>query len=122
MEIKGFYIGILLVYLLSLPLISAEIIIDEQPESIYNLGDLITIPVTLKSTSGITGNFQMNLICSGQEMNFYKNGISLSPGEEKKVESSLILSKAIIGSLKKHSLLRRMIKIIKCHGKNIPLL
>ena len=100
MKIKGVYIGILIVFLLAIPLISAEIIIDEQPESVYNLGDLITIPVTLKSTLGITGNFLMNLICNSQEMNFYKNGVSLSPDGKKKVESSLILSKTIIGSLR----------------------
>lgn len=103
MKIKRGFVTTLLVLLLIVPtlnLISATIIITQQPSPIYNLGDTINVPVTIKTTAGIAGTFQMNLVCPGQQMNFYKNGIVLGPGEEKKIESSLILSRSIIGNLK----------------------
>lgn len=101
MEYKRGFTGIvLLVMLFVLPLISAEIIVDSQPAAVYNLGDIVTVPITIKSAADIAGNFQMDLICEGKQLNFYKNGISLSSGEEKKIESSLILSKDIISDLK----------------------
>src|SRR3989344_1806041 len=93
-------IVIFLVMLLFLPLISSEIIINQQPNAVYNLGDVITIPTTIKSPKNVAGVFQMDLICEGKQENFYKNGVSLAPGEEKKIEASLILTKNIIGEMK----------------------
>lgn len=85
--------------LMLLSLVSAEIIIQEQPNDLYNLGEGFSIPVTIKTTQELTGMFSMDLICNGQEVNFYKNGVSLSTGEEKQLEASLILSKILIGNL-----------------------
>ena len=58
------------------------------------------MPVTIKSSSDISGIFQMNLICQGHQINFYKNGVKLLAGEEKSMEASLILTKEMIGELK----------------------
>ncbi|MEX0920318.1 MAG: hypothetical protein WDZ69_01915 [Candidatus Pacearchaeota archaeon] len=91
---------ILTLILILIPLVSAEIIINQQPKETYSLGDVISIPVTVKTSSGISGNLNMDLICNGMEENFYKNGISLSAGEEKRVESSLVLTKNVIGEMK----------------------
>lgn len=90
----------LILGILLINLISAEIIIDKQPNEIYNLEDSFSIPVTIKSATEVTGIFQMNLICGGQEINFYKNGVNLLSGEEKKMESFIILAKNLIGELK----------------------
>ena len=87
---------IILMFLMFLPIISSEIILNQQPAEIYGLGDTITIPVTIKSLTTSSGLFQMNLICEGREINFYRNGVSLLAGEEKKMETSLILTKSII--------------------------
>lgn len=92
-------IAVLAVFLF-LPLISSEIIINQQPDGIYNLGDVITVPSTIKSSKNVAGFFQMDLICEGNQENFYKNGLSLSMGEEKKIEASLVLTKIIIGEMK----------------------
>ncbi len=104
MEYKRGFTGMVVLFLLAIlfisPSISAEIIVDSQPATIYNLGDIITVPITVKSTTNLVGNFQMNLICNGNQLDFYKNGISLLSGEEKKIESSLILSKNVIENLK----------------------
>jgi len=79
---------------------SAEIIINSQPNQIYSLGEIINIPTTIKSLNTISSVFQMDLICSGNQINFYKNGVGLSPGQEKKMDPSLILTKSMINELK----------------------
>jgi hypothetical protein len=89
---------ILIVFLSSI--ISAEIIITQQPDDVYSLGELISIPITIKSLTDLSGSFEVNLICSGNEINFYKNGISLSQGQEKRMEASVILTQEVIGELR----------------------
>ena len=81
-------------------LVSSEIIINQQPKEIYNFGDVISIPVTIKSLKDTSGVFQMNIICEGQEENFYRNGVGLSAGEEKRMDSTLVLTRAVIRELK----------------------
>ena len=79
---------------------SATIIINQQPKDLYNLGDTISIPVTIKSSVGVSGSFLMDLICNGHQVNFYKNGVGLSAGEEKEMKPFLVLTKNLIGELK----------------------
>ncbi len=79
---------------------SAEIIINAQPKESYSLGNTIVIPIIVKSVTPISGTFNMDLICNGHQVNFYKNGISLSSGEEKQIEPSLVLTKEVIGEVK----------------------
>lgn len=85
--------------LLVMSFLSADLILTEHPSGIYNLGDTISIPGVVKTAAGISGVLDMNLICNGQEINFYKNGIFLLPGEEKEIDASLILSKQILGEI-----------------------
>ncbi|MEX0920646.1 MAG: hypothetical protein WDZ62_00050 [Candidatus Pacearchaeota archaeon] len=100
----------LILILIILPFASAEIIINQQPKEIYNLGDVLSIPVTIKTSSGISGNFNMDLICNGMEENFYRNGVDLGPGEEIRFQSSLILTKGIIGDLKGNCIIKAHIE------------
>ena len=90
----------LLIMFLFFPLISADVIINQQPQGIYNLHNVIEIPVTVKSTSGVSGILNIDLLCGSSQVNFYKNGVSLSSGEERVIESSLVLTKSVIGDLK----------------------
>ena len=94
--------GIITIFiaLMTISFVSSTIIINQQPKDLYNLGETISIPVTIKSFIDISGSFQMDLICSGHQINFYKNGVGLSAGEERKVEPSLVLTKNLIGELK----------------------
>ncbi len=89
----------ILVFLI-LPLANAEIIFNNEPSGNYSLGDSISISSTIKTSQDITNVFQIDLICKNQTINFYKNGVNLPAGEEKKIESSLVLSKSLIGSSK----------------------
>ena len=77
-----------------------DIIFTQQIKSTYNLGDTIPIPVTIKTSSDINGLFQIDLICNGTVINFYKNGVNLVSGTEKTFDSSLVLIRGIIGDTK----------------------
>ena len=92
--------GLFVICILLMSFASAEIIITKQPEGTYNLGESISIPVTLKSLTNFYGSLNMNLICDGQEVNFCKNGITFATGEEKKVDASLILTKDAMSGIK----------------------
>jgi hypothetical protein len=91
---RGIITLVLIVLMCSL--ISAEMIFTQPINSVYNLGDNIQVPMTIKAVTDISGDLQMNLICNGTSINFYKNGIQLVAGEEKNIDSSLILIRNII--------------------------
>lgn len=93
---KRIFLSLILIYLL-ISVISAEIIISEQLKDVYNLGDEVLISAKIKSLTSTYGILQMNLICGGKEINFYKNGISLISGEEKNIEALLPLIEEVIG-------------------------
>ena len=76
---------------------SVSIIINKQPTGTYNLGDSVTIPLTIKSLTNVKGDVVMDLICNGKSTNFYKNGVDLLTGEEQRMDSVLVLSKEKIG-------------------------
>jgi len=96
-ELYSIFFAVLLI-----SFISAQIIIEKQPNEVYNLGESVQVPVTIKSLTDVAEIFQMNLICSGHEINFYKNGIDLNYGEQIKIvpAPSLVLTKNIIGEIK----------------------
>ena len=78
--------------------VSAEIIITQQPNAIYNYGDAIQVPMIIKSTTQVAGTFSTDLICGGIANNFYKNGLFLNAGEEKDIDAVVILDKQILGN------------------------
>jgi len=97
--------GIIILTLLILvtSFISAETAIisfTQQPKLIYNMGDTINLPIKIIASEDFSELFQMNLICNGTYVPFYMNGITLSYGEEKNLDSSLILIKNVIGESK----------------------
>ena len=82
--------------LIMLPLTSAEIILN-QPGELFNLGDPLSIPVTIKTASEINGFFSVNLICSGKETEIYKEYIFLLAGEEKRMSPKIRLLPSLTG-------------------------
>jgi len=97
---KGFAAFVLALTLLSLASAEPTIIFNSQPKEIYNFGDIINLPITLKTTTNIYGIFEVELICNGAEISFYKNGVSLKAGEEKKLEPTIVLMRELIPSSK----------------------
>ncbi|MFQ5531226.1 MAG: hypothetical protein ACE5ES_01280 [Candidatus Nanoarchaeia archaeon] len=84
-----------MVFLISF--VSAEILINQEPESLYNLGDIINLPVKIATLSEIKGAFTMDLICNGIETEVYKADVELSAGEEQNINPIIILEKNRIG-------------------------
>jgi len=93
MVMIAIFLGILV-----LPLASAEVIVNQQPDSVYNLGDVATIKATFKPVQTVTGTFQMDLLCGANAINFYKNGMSITGSDERIIESALVLQKDIINN------------------------
>ena len=93
-------LSIFLLTLITVPLASAEIIFMQQTKEVYSLGDLVPVPATIKSAIDLSGVLSMDLLCNGRTINFYRNGISLEVGEEKKIDASLVLTRNIIGESK----------------------
>lgn len=63
---------------------SAEILITQEPEENYNLGDIVEVPIKVTSLTQINNFLIINLICNGVETQVHKEYILLSPGEETK--------------------------------------
>ena len=80
-----------LFFLFFLSSVSAEILVLQQPQNVYNYGDILSIPFKAKTTTSFAGNFDVNLICNGIQTNIYKNGLFLSPGEEKQIDAAALL-------------------------------
>lgn len=88
----------LAVLLFSLSYISSEIIFSQPVNPVYNIGDEVFVPLKIKSVSENLGILQLDLICNETQINFYKNGVKLKAGEEKSLDSYLVLIKEIIGT------------------------
>ncbi len=86
---------ILATFLISLA--SAEIIITQQPKDIYNMGEVIKLPVKITSATETNNFLLMKLICNGKEIEIHKEFISLKAGEEKSVTSSAPLIQSFTG-------------------------
>lgn len=99
----------LTIFLISLA--SAEIIINQQPNEIYNLGDSIPVPLTIRASTDITGSLNLDLVCSGKSVNFYRNGISLSYGEDLTLAPppALVLTKDIMGTSRGNCKIKAML-------------
>ena len=84
-----------MVFLASLA--SAEIIINQHPKEIYNLGEEINIPITITSTEGIYDYLKVSLNCDNHVKILPKEEISLATNEVAKITKSIFLIKKFIG-------------------------
>ncbi|MBI4116772.1 hypothetical protein HY449_03455 [Candidatus Pacearchaeota archaeon] len=78
--------------------VHATLLVTQQPNALYNYGDIVQIPIVLKATTNVYGIVEMSVICNGKETNFYKNGIKLAAGEENKIDAGVILDKQNVGN------------------------
>jgi len=90
-----------LAFLFSCVLASATIEITQQPFEVYNLGDTIFTSVSV-TPSLVNGSFEINLVCDGNSINFYKISpaeSAFSPNVLQKINHKIILTREFIGSL-----------------------
>ncbi len=79
--------SILLLMFLILPLVSAEITINQQPEEIYNLGETISVPITISTKTEKSDFLNMELTCEGEVKSLSQGIISLKENgiEDRKI-------------------------------------
>jgi len=83
-----------------LPFISATITISQQFDKIYNLGDSISIPVTITPAIGIKSQFgfRMDLLCGIKQINnVYTSGVDCPAGEDRIMNALLVFTKDSLG-------------------------
>jgi len=99
---KEFFIlavlAVLAVFLISL--VSADIVIVQNPSNLYNLGDMISVPVKITSLTDVGNPFTIKLICNGVETEVHREYILLSSGGETERNPPIPLIKDFIGDLK----------------------
>jgi hypothetical protein len=88
---------ILLVAILLISNVSAELIIQQQPDELYSLGDTIKVPLKIATLSDLSAPLTLNLICNGIESEVYKEYIVLEVGEEIERNPSIPLVNNFIG-------------------------
>ena len=72
---------------------SAEILINQQPEALYNLGDVVNLPLKIVASEDIAQTFNIKLICGGTETEVFAKDIILESGEEEAITAKIILTK-----------------------------
>src|SRR3989344_1127779 len=71
---------------------NAEIFIS-QPQEVYNLNDLLSVNVSLKESSSISGLLQVSLVCPAKTVVFYADGsVNLAANEVQAFLASWIIS------------------------------
>lgn len=76
----------LLVFAFLISTISADLIITQEPNSQYNLGDMVRVPIKISSLSDVNDFLKTYLICNGIETEVHKEYVILSQGGEKTSE------------------------------------
>ena len=77
--------------------VSAEMMISQQPNELYNLGQVIRSPVKIIAAESIDEFFSLKLICNGIENEVHKQYVYLLPGEEQEIGSAIPLRTDFIG-------------------------
>ncbi len=62
-----------LVATFTLSIISADMILRETPQSLYNFGDTINVPIKILSSKDVQGFFTINLLCGEKKLKFSEN-------------------------------------------------
>ncbi|MEJ2267889.1 MAG: hypothetical protein P8X70_02320, partial [Nanoarchaeota archaeon] len=91
---------IFLISIILLSTISAQIIIQEQPEKIYNVGEIIETSFKLTTSTDLNPNsfFSTYLLCNGIETQVMQIPVgNMKAGEEKAFEIPIPILKEILG-------------------------
>lgn len=86
-------IVLIFVWVFLISFASSEMIIQQQPDNTYNMGEIVTFPIKITTLTGINDFLNINLICNGQETNVHKEYIALVSGEERQVIATIPLIK-----------------------------
>lgn len=87
----------LLLGIFLLSFVSSDIVISQQPEKLYNLGDTLNLPTKIVSPTEVKGTLTLNTLCNGIETEVYKADVELAAGDEQSLNPIIILDKSRIG-------------------------
>ncbi|MCK5624330.1 hypothetical protein KAI04_00630 [Candidatus Pacearchaeota archaeon] len=88
----------LILLVLTISTISADVIITQQPNEVYNLGDVVNLPMKITTAVELPSSiFKINLICNGIETLVYQEFLVLSTGEEAERNPKIPLMQELIG-------------------------
>lgn len=93
------FILLIFAIILSLGIISAEIMLS-QPKSIYSIGDFLEISATVKANQNIDNLFTLSLKCNDKSNDFYLSPLSLTTGQQEKIEKKVLLSSSFLRDMK----------------------
>ena len=97
MKLRFFILVVAAIFLINS--ISADIIIQENPSGLYNLGDIISVPVKITSLTEAGEIFLINLICNGAEKELHRQYMLIPAGGETEINQPIPLVKSFIGNL-----------------------
>ncbi len=93
---RGLISGILLLFLINSA--AGEIFLGQPASSLYNVGDIFNISVSLSSNTKIVDFFKGTLICNEDYIEIYKSLQSLNAGEKKEINIEISIVPSIIGN------------------------
>jgi hypothetical protein len=105
---KIFLLAILAVFLTSFA--SAQLIFNSQPNTLYNVGDVVELTTEIISTADVNEFFSINLVCSGIETPVYQQYILLSAGRQVSIPAQVPLILDFINGTSGTCKLKAMLK------------
>lgn len=89
-EIFGLILALSLV--LTASVVSAEIIINQEPNSLYNLGDIVEVFTKIVTASEVNSHLVVSSICNGVQTSVRSQDIFLSAGQEETIDLRFLLN------------------------------
>ena len=78
--------------------VSAEIIITQHPNSVYNYGDIVIVPMTITSTTDFFATPTAGIICNGIQMNLPMSSHHVTIGEDWKPELEVMVNRVAVAT------------------------
>lgn len=97
MKREIFSITLLFILIISLSTLSAEIVINQEPKSLYNLGDIVEVVAKIVTVNEISAPLVISSICNGVQTNVRSQDIFLSAGQEETINLKFLLTTERLG-------------------------
>lgn len=90
---------LIIIFLLILPLASAEIFINQQPNNLYSRGDSMATTITIKSSTDMHDFFSISILCNERRIELLKQAVKVKAGQEQIQSVELSLDPSVIGDV-----------------------
>lgn len=97
MKREIFSIILLFALVISASTISAEIVINQEPKPLYNLGDIVEVVAKIVTVNGLSAPLVVSSICNGVQTNVRSQDLFLSAGQEETINLKFLLTTERLG-------------------------